>query len=260
MKCKTYEVVKKCEIKKEKGNLYSINIPDFGIKYFNEQGKFILEYLYKEMDLANIILKIESNDKVKNDTEIRKDLFAFLSDLKSTKIIDFDTQLMLNELKIDLYQEIGVAGESTYSLIAQSIRKFIQNGQAIIMTEQQKGNYNDYSFRLRCFAHKEICYFGKSNDGNEISSILCVENMESSNRVVNITLIVYGEEEQYSKLMATMIADAKYWNKRKVRISITQNRINENLLRFLENNEFEKEAVLSEESIDGDMYIFTKWI
>ncbi len=258
MKYENVIMLKKLEIKHEKGELYSVNVPGFGIKYLNEQGKKILECLEDGEGLNEIVEEMKNGEGLENDVQLKKDLFAFLCDLRSTKIIHFEDVKVLNDLGIVLYEEVGIAGETTYSLVAKNIREFIRKGEAIIMNEQQLGNYRDYSFRMRCFSHKEICYYFEDNDN--ISDLICVENMEEPNRIVNVALIVFSKKENSVKLMDTIISDAKYWKKRKIRVSILKKKIDDRLMKFLNINNFEQEAVLLEESSDGDLCIYTKWI
>lgn len=254
---KEIEFLMDLKLVEEKKGFFSVDVPGFGVKYFNAVGKKILDLLMDGQMLQDVA-KILLLDSQSNEQQVSKDLFEFLCDLKSIRIIKFDEKNIKSLLNLEEDEDIAVAGELTYSEIASYIRDNIRQKTAMLVNDKQRALYNDYSFRMRCFTHKEICYYSKKND--MVVNLLSVENMEDSSKVVNLILVVFKDELDFSKIMNRLLQDAKYWKKRKIRMSLHQNKLNDSIKLILDKYDFELEAILKEEYDDGDLIMYSKWI
>ncbi len=216
----------------------------YGEQFVNDQGIFIIEQIKRDNNIDRLADKFSVKYNLTKEKSMSY-IYDFLSELKFLDIIDF------NEKFFDSFveqNEFDVAGERTYTIIANEITKKLGNKDKTIYTISPKTVYfNEYSLRMRGFHNQENYFFTKSGDA--VDCIIGIQNLHNHSQPLKICLLqdADGNIDRLSTLYHNVEKKLCQLNQNKIKIVIQEETLDTRLMEFIEKNGYLFEARLLKE-------------
>lgn len=226
---------------------------DYGDDITNATGKFIIDNMYNEMPINELINIFEQNFAIEKQ-QAQMDVYTFLSGLKTIKLIDYPDDAFNECYNINYF---NIAGEKDFQKISKTIMRNITVCDTTWFNQAKKPEYyNSYLLRSKGFNHQELYFY--TYNSNEIISIIGVTNMSERNQPVNICLIqTLSGKDDLIRLYKFLENELIRFDKHKIRIILPQN-AKQRIFDLIAQLGFFKEGELLREDKVNDYFIFSK--
>lgn len=235
----------------------------YGMKFLNRTSSLILKNI-NGINTVKDILKI-FKEKYKNvsEMELEEDIVKCLYAFKTLNYIVWKG-ITKNMGELNEKLKIEIVGEEDYSRLSSFICDSVEEnrGSNIILEYIpgcfDKAYYSDISLRTRQFHFSEINFISEREE--KITSWLSIIGLHVAGETISISGFI-SSKEYVEDLYYTYVYVEKLLkeNKRiKIKLSLYESDMNEQMNEFIEKTGFTKEAVLEKEVHGLDTHIFKK--
>lgn len=243
----------------EGSNLFSLNSKSYGRKYFNNTGKFVIDQINNNQSIPQIIQHYSQEFKC-SIVEAKKDIYVFLRELQFLMLLRFDDSYFKDIINSPA-GDINVAGEDEYVSISKFIRQNMKKESNVFCENNNLKYYNDFTLRSRCFNNIEIIFFQYQPDGT-YSNVIGINGLTNFDGPAKISLIISSDLNMHQLINFYKLVEKELISqgKKKVKLQLMDNLVNNYLTTFFSNAEFFLEAVVKYELGEHHQYIYSKYL
>lgn len=251
------KVLKSLKYYDEKNGYYSLH-GQYGKQITNSQGKFIVDKIAEGAKLSDLCFEVSKKFNIEL-CQAKEDVFHFLICLKSSKIINFE-EAYFNDISL-FDDKVNVVGEREYVQLVAAIKENFKKNYTLYFYPYPENmqHYNEYIIRTNGFYNKENYFFEYDNYREEMKNIIGIMGMSKFDTPLIITLIQFrGEYESLVKFYRELEKKLIHMKKYKIRLSLRNEQINSDVIKFVEEVGFCFEAKLIKEDGIHDHIIYSK--
>lgn len=255
-------IIQSIRVEKKGGNIILLKKPHYQL-VVNQSAYDIFNVLEKYDDTEQIIEEIKNKYPKTESSDITNDVIEIMKNYELFGIIE-----IIDDLKRENSILYSTTGDTNYKFVSKFINDMIVDSSATkYYLVGNKDYYSPVSMRLRTMQNKEfgvycqkddiiLAYVCMSYDNISISHVIQIKSLIFAPKmsIDEVEMYLSGMIDHCLKCIDNIASVSKF------RISLCDCNENQPFISLMENCGFEKECVLKDETIKGDLIYLTKFV